>query len=364
MRLNLYKLEEVIDDINGDITYESFVNEVVNEERKYIKVQTIHSESLSYDFFLYSRNRSAIPWLDELKKVFNSLDSEIEYGAIYNGIIVVRRSRGKGPVYALSFGHSFHVVQEFCDYNFAMDFAEREIVKGKVNEKASDFIQSNKIRALINLKDDYMAEVEGGESYKFVSGKPEETKVYGENIDCGYSIRFYRDIELENVESFQKIENLIKHVEESLNKNNNDNFPRVQFLQKKDKRNEKLDAELLESMKDGKDVVEIYSSKFDVIGAKILQLDSHYTYTLYVKNNPRTAMEVILLSIENLTKFVQKNKDIIHDLDDIKITLRKSDDDRIIRSDIKSYLFSIIKLNGKEYMLTGGRWGLINKHSL
>lgn len=361
MKINMYRLDK-IKEKKKYVTYSLFIQEIKKEE--YECVSSIIANDLKYELFVYERERKTILWLEELIKSMGAEEFVRKYGNIYNGILIRKPKRPEQQVYVMPFGHAFHIVQRFCDYNFAMDFAEKEITKDGVILKASDFIQSNKIRALLNIKDDYITSAEGGESYKFVSGKPMPGNEihFGNKIECGYSLHFSREFEFKNRNDFIQINELIKQIEIVLKKKTKVNpFPRVSFFNKKEIINGKLNLLAMSSIFAKKESFEVYVGAFDVIGSKILMLDNSRNYILYIKNEKKdTEKRLEHLNKKNVEEFFISNRDVINSLDDVMVIIEK-DGLESSPDTIRKYLFSIIEENEKKYMLTAGRWGIVNR---
>lgn len=361
MKINLYRLEKVL--LEGeDITFPYFASVIKNDG--YSKMGTpLHNNGLIYDLFVEHKSRKKKDWLVELPKLFPEFSQKIIPGEIYNGILTVRRNDNSKPVYAISLGYSFHIIQEHCDYNFAMDFAEKEITNDSVTSKLSDYIQSNKIRSLLNIKSDFLTANEGGESFKFVKGKP-KFDGFGRSVECGYSIHFPKKYTLEKQEDLSSVTQLIMNVEESLGSPGIVNsFPRVTYIPKKDeKRNSHYDELLLKSMLALKteDDFEIYTSDFDVIGANIIFNDNTSSYKIYIKGHDKE----FYTNPDSLDKgevqdFIRVHSEVIGSLNDVMV---KVTCDGVPRQpvSIKNFLFGIVDDSDGKYMLTSGRWGKIN----
>lgn len=354
MKVNLYKIEQV--QKSDEITYTKFVEKInkkgyVSKEKK-----TIHS--IVFELYINRKQRSEIDWLEELYKVFDKNSDEINYGDIYNAIIIIRGIQNN--IYALTFGHSYHAVQSSCDMNFAMDFAESELKAGDIDTKSSDYVQSIKIRELVNVKEDSVTTSIGGESYRFVAGKP-SFDLYGKRIDCGFAIQFSKTFPIENAESLNDITNLIVNIERSLLKPKVNSFPRIRYLNKSNEQNEVLDAEFLENFNSNNNEIEVYTSTFNIIGSKILYNSAEYKYVLYCKNNKsNTQEEIEFLNQGNVVDYFNRYKNTINILDDVQVIIIKNGEERPSKS-IKNFLFSILEFQEEKYILTNGRWGIVNE---
>jgi len=220
MKVNIYRLEKLENESGSNITYQTFV-ESINVDLYEKQGNTININGHLFEFFRQEKERDKIYWIDELNKAFKISGDTYIAGNIYNGILLIRQVDTTKPVYAVTLGHSYASVQKYCDYNFAMDFAEKEIPMDKVTSKASDFIQSNKIRALLNIKQESLVSTKGGESYKFVIGTPNKDvqDIYGKKIECGYSIHFPINYEVKDESDLKQISDLIQNIERSLKNN-------------------------------------------------------------------------------------------------------------------------------------------------
>ncbi|HHW79908.1 MAG TPA: hypothetical protein GX742_03785, partial [Acholeplasmataceae bacterium] len=201
MKLNLYKIDS---DFNEEINSKL-------EEKDYILCGSVSVESIKYDLFVNQNNRENIFWLNSMKQVFGTLNDMDNFGTIYNGILLI--SFSKIRKYAVTFGYAFHVLQEICDLNFAMDFAEKQLQSSHINLKSSSYVQNVKIKGLINLRSDLIAMNEAGESFNFVSGTPLNTDHFGKKLECSNSIQCSKKFSLQNLEDLKKIGHHINQID-------------------------------------------------------------------------------------------------------------------------------------------------------
>lgn len=356
MKINLYKIEKITLN-NEDNTYNNLV--VKLKAKNYFIESSITVERITYELFINSKDRESINWLDELNKVFDSTELKIDYGKIYNAVLIVKSVQNN--IYALSFGHSFHVLQQLCDLNFALDFAESQLITENIDTKSSDFLQGTKIKELTNVKRDTIATREGGENYKFVSGIPVDS-IFGKRIECGFSIQSSKEINLEELADLNKIAKLIVEVERSISKNIKPNtFPRIRYLSRSNSENSRLDNKLLNTLKDNTTEFEVYTSTFDVIGSSIFMYSTEYSYEMYCKNYKNNTLEVNeYLNKEILLECISRYSDYINHLDDVLVVLHKEDETSIPQS-IKRFLFAVIDEEEEKLIFTDSRWGKVNR---
>jgi|GEM_PF-3252251 len=363
MKVNIYRLEKNENEKGSNITYQTFV-EAINADLYEKQGKALNIKGNIFEFFMQEKERDKIYWIEELNKAFKITSDDYIAGNIYNGILLVRKADATKPVYAITLGHSFASVQKYCDYNFAMDFAEKEIPMDKVTSKASDFIQSNKIRALLNIKQESLVSSKGGESYKFVIGNPNKDvqDVYGKKLECGYSIHFPNNYEIKDVSDLEKISKLIQNIEHSLTKKSVNSFPRVTYVPRSDKTKINILNELLlKSIKENSKDFEVYASDFDIIGADIMLNTNTFSYQLYVNSlSKETKVVIESFDKDDLFRFIEGHKDKISNLDDIKVIISSSDY-KLPATTISNYLFGIVEYDNDKYILSSGRWGLVNQ---
>ena len=363
MKINIYRLEKIINENDDIVTYTTFI-EAIKVEHYVKQGKTSNIKGHIFEYYRQEKPRDKILWIEELNRALNVTNGDYSAGNIYNGILLVRQVESTKAIYAITLGHSFASVQKYCDYNFAMDFAEKEIPLDKVTSKASDFIQSNKIRALLNIKQESLASSKGGESYKFVIGHPREDVqlAFGKKIECGYSIHFPNNYELKKEEDLEEISKLIQNIETSLKKTSINSFPRVTYVPRSDESKITiLNSILLKSVKENSEDFEIYISDFDIIGADIMLNSNTYTYQLYINNQKtETQKEFDSFNKVDLFGYIEQNKDKITSLDDVKVVV-STKEQNLQATTISNYLFGIVTLNNDKYILSSNRWGLVNQ---
>ena len=366
MKINLYKLDQF--KIDEDLsTYDYFKNVLVNGSHPhkflYVGESAVYDEFL-FDLFIQRKQRVKPPWLDDFSNIFKFFNNEINMGEIYNGILTIRQKETTEDVYVISFGYSYNIVQKYCDFNFAMDFAERQLSTDKVTSQITDYIQNIRIRSLLNIKKDFIAPQDGGESFKYVKGVPKDEQIYGSSIECGYSIRFSKSFSIENISDLKELATLIREVETTLSLTNVENkFPRISYLNKSDTQNIELDQIILETLRsehNDSSEIELYMSDFDVIGTNILFNDNTSSYKLYIKNKSYTHNSAIsTLSKKEISIFINNNINVINELNAIRISVIKNNE-VFYNTAVKNFLFAVIDQPDSKYILSSGRWGKAN----
>ncbi len=355
MKVNLFKIDAQED----DSTLETLINEL--ELSGYDNVSNLDYEGIEYNLYIEQKPRRNILWIEELNKVFNFGGISKNLGEINNGVLVINAPSKN--IYAITFGHSYHFIHEYCDRNFALDFAESELKSADVDTKSSDFIHGIKIKELVNLKDNSTPTSIGGESFKFVGGIP-NSQIFGKRIDCGYSIHFGRNFSFEKPEDIKELNNLIIETERTINKKEKlFKFPRITYLPKSNPLNIKLNNLVKEELICNSENIEIYTSSFTVLGSTVLMNSDNYSYSVYVKGKFKKTIEKYdIISKECIVDYFNKYKSDIDDIDSVKVIVEKIEGNIELKAQsIKRYIFASCELNGTEYLLSDNRWGYINQ---
>ena len=354
MKVNLFR----IDTEERDSTIEILISEL--ELSGYNNISNLKYEGIEYSLYIEQKARKSIPWIEELNNVFKFGSISKNLGEINNGILILRAPSKN--IYAITFGHSYHFIHEYCDRNFALDFAESEIKSADVDTKSSDFIHGIKIKELVNLKDNSTPTSEGGESFKFVGGIP-NTPIFGKRVDCGYSIHFGRNFNLEKPEDLKEINKLIVETERTINKEEKlYKFPRITYLPKSNAIISKLNSLVKDELICNSENVEVYTSSFSVLGSTVLMNSNNYCYSIYIKGQIKNTTEKYdIISKECIVNYFIKYKSEIDNIDSVQIIVEKTEDNIVLKpQSIKRYLFASIELNGTEYLLSDNRWGYVN----
>ncbi len=354
MKINLFKIDK---DDKGN-SYEALVSELKLSDYK--NISNLNYEGIEYKLYIEQKPRRKILWIEELNNVFNFGNLSNNFGEINNGVLILNAPSKN--IYAITFGHSYHLIHEYCDRNFALDFAESEIKSADVDTKSSDFIHGIKIKELVNLKDNTTPTSEGGESFKFVGGIP-NSQIFGKRVDCGYSIHFGRNFIFEKPEDLKELNKIIIETERTLSKKDKlYNFPRITYLSKTnaicDELNKLVKAELVCNTEN----IEVYTSSFAILGSTVLMNSDNYCYIVYVKGKNKTTTERYdVLSKKCIVDYFNKYKSEIDDIDSVQIKVVKVENNIELKpQSIKRYLFVSIELNGTEYLLSDNRWGYVN----
>ncbi|WP_210471671.1 DUF6119 family protein [Sporosarcina sp. 6E9] len=214
-------------------------------------------------------------------------------------------------MYALTFGHSYFLVDKYCDRNFAFSFARKMNYKEiRTTALTSPNSQRNKT---INTYIDYSSlEFDSGESFTKLKAKvsqPTDFDLYSELIEVGNSLKFTLK---EN--SIQSICKLIIHIIEILAGEDIYKIPVFSKISDKELL-EVLDKELEEEIQQGTASINI--SEIDIIGATEIFNNNDTTFTIGYKGKSE---EISILSQEEIDKFTKKNELEMHGvLLDIKV---------------------------------------------
>ena len=362
LKINLYRIEKKVDKNKDDITYATLESEL--KAHNYSLKSKENIEGIKYEVFVNEKDRESIEWLEELINIFRFEDFDPNYGELYKAIIIIKGIKNK--IHAIPFGYSYHLIQKLCDFNFALDFAESELTNEGLTIKSSEFLYGNKIKEIVNIKPESIPTTEGGENYKYVSGIPQHTGIFGKKVECGYSIRFSKNISVLQLEGLKEINFLIQEVERAISKKDKlSSFPRVRYFHSEDKINEEYDLKSMEKIKNKEISFDFYISPIDIIGTNFLIYTSEYSFEIYVKNNSSTTKE----SNDNITEqyiiqYIQKNEEKINSLEDIIIIIKNMDEE-VTRKSLKNFLlFIFTDEDNNKIILSSGRWGEVNRSFL
>lgn len=202
-------------------------------------------------------------------------------------------------IYAITFGHSFFLVDKYCDRNFGFSFGRKlEYEEIKTTTLTTPGLRRNKVvNTYINYSE---LEFESGESFAKLKAKeilPDGFSLYKPSLEIGTSIRFNTDRD-----SLDRIIELICHVEEAL-KNPEDKCKIPVFSKITDKDYiAKLEEMLRDQIRQGQAVINI--SELDIIGVTEVFNNNDGTFMLKYKRHER---EISVLNAESIREFCEDN---------------------------------------------------------
>lgn len=260
-------------------------------------IQVGDGESETFGLSLYldrSENQKDISWnwvLDEFDR------EEIQVVSSPKAVILVERD--DGTEYAVTFGHSFFVVDKYCDGDFGFDFARRltydEIKTTTLTTPSSR--RNKTVNTYINYN--YL-DIGSGESFSKLKAKvslADDFMLYKPAVEIGSSIKFVTD-----EDSLERILKLIVHVEDTIQ-----NCPEIYkipvFSKIRDEDEiQRLNAKLATGVCDNPGQVNI--AELDIIGATEIFNNNDSMFEL---KYGRKSKKVTSLTSDELCSFCQEN---------------------------------------------------------
>ena len=260
-------------------------------------IQVGDGENETFGLTLYlnrSENQKDISWnwvLDEFDR------EEIQVVSSPKAVILVER--GDGTEYAVTFGHSFFVVDKYCDGDFGFNFARRlKYDEIKTTTLTTPSSRRNKtVNTYINYN--YL-DIGSGESFSKLKAKvalADGFTLYKPAVEIGSSIKFVTD-----EDSLEHILKLIVHVEDTIQ-----NCPEIYkipvFSRIRDEDElQRLNAKLAAGVCDNPGQLNI--AELDIIGATEIFNNNDSMFEL---KYGRKSKKVTSLTSEEICCFCQEN---------------------------------------------------------
>ena len=260
-------------------------------------IQVGDGENETFGLTLYlnrSENQKDISWnwvLDEFDR------EEIQFVSSPKAVILVER--GDGTEYAVTFGHSFFVVDKYCDGDFGFNFARRlKYDEIKTTTLTTPSSRRNKtVNTYINYN--YL-DIGSGESFSKLKAKvalADGFTLYKPAVEIGSSIKFVTD-----EDSLEHILKLIVHVEDTIQ-----NCPEIYkipvFSRIRDEDElQRLNAKLAAGVCDNPGQLNI--AELDIIGATEIFNNNDSMFEL---KYGRKSKKVTSLTSEEICCFCQEN---------------------------------------------------------
>ena len=341
------------------------IENFLKEETNYEYIESIKSNNqydTHFELYLDSHEKSRPIWIKEVEKLFK-FDIDPYVPKQFNGIIIAKTSKS---IYLVPKGYAFHIVEKIADLNFGMDIAERKVPQGRINLKASDFIQQNKMREVSNYKSNLSTTPIASESVISIVGALSDSDelIFGRSIECGQAVAIGKKFNVDETDSNNNLEefyNVFNEMDIALQQEKVANYPRVNYIESKSKLEQQLDEILLENLvKDG-DERGIYFdvNKIMIVGGRLSIVNPDDNICLNVKNKPKTKMKVEI-DDHSIYEYVKLHKEDIKNLSDLRCSILSSNSEDSLPSKsggIKEFIFAEIEFDGKVYLLSNGRWG-------
>ena len=291
--INLYK----VDTTRSQKLTQDLLRRMQLERTLERSIQTGDGESETFGMSLYldrSENQKDISW----NWVLDKFDRE-EIQVVSSPKAVILVERDDGTEYAVTFGHSFFVVDKYCDGDFGFDFARRltydEIKTTTLTTPSSR--RNKTVNTYINYN--YL-DIGSGESFSKLKAKvslADDFMLYKPAVEIGSSIKFVTD-----EDSLERILKLIVHVEDTIQ-----NCPEIYkipvFSKIRDEDEiQRLNAKLATGVCDNPGQVNI--AELDIIGATEIFNNNDSMFEL---KYGRKSKKVTSLTSEELCSFCQEN---------------------------------------------------------
>ncbi|WP_229252339.1 DUF6119 family protein [Carnobacterium maltaromaticum] len=341
----------------------------VLRENNYVKIGTNKIEpefNLEMFLFFESHEKDYVSWLSEILSFFNVSEAEQNNQNLnqdvlhqYNAIIIFKT---KSNLFAHSFGQGFRVMEQIIDSEFGLKFAEKTIKSEQITLKNVSYIQKNKMKGITNYKKDQGEFPKASESYAFVSGRP-DFELFGSNIDCGTGVSFPIDYKINTEKGFKQLAELINNVDIALElKENKSILPRVKKVKKKSTLTNILDNEILSRITENKGNMNVALdvSKIHLADNSIDIYSGNNHLIIYVVNKISETAEEIAPDDDSIIKYVNKYKDLILSLDNVKIKVTNYSNNSIVTKPLREWIYCELEYEEKVYILDSGFWGYFN----
>lgn len=260
-----------------------------------VKVRDGQTESFGLTLYLdRSEDRKDIAWnwvLEEFEK------QDLQVSTSPKAVILIERD--DGTEYAVTFGHSFFIVDKYSDGDFGFNFARRlKYEEIKTTTLTTPSSRRNKtVNTYINYNE---LDIGSGESFAKIKARvalPDGFTLYKPAVEIGNSIKF-----VTAEDSLEQIIELIVHVENTIR-----DCPEIYKIPvfsriKDDDEIERLNAVLAASVYDDPGQVNI--SELDIIGATEIFNNNDSEFEL---KYGRKSKKVSSLTSEELRGFCQEN---------------------------------------------------------
>lgn len=272
----------------------------------------------------------------------------------------IRKQRNK--VYLISFGQSYHDIYDVIDYDFGIDFAEKTIARDDITHKHVNFFQQNKLAEVTNFRRSSLGFDKPTESFNAISGIPFDKTRYGSTIKCSLGVTFNIKTTINDFKN--EIIDYIINIDEILEEGPTiSTFPRLRKVQDKELEYT-LDNHLLTLLKTAiteNNVVDL--SRFIETPNSLIVLEDMTNLTMYIIGNKKESNKIIFdgneTIIDQLINFCEKNKEIIFDINKVKVEMTFPTGETQQYS-IKKVLHAEINIQEKKYLLHNGKWGVCN----
>lgn len=340
MNISLYKIKSSIN-LNDVFKY--------LKEENYSKTDQKLYKNVGIYLFVELKEREPTNWQIFLQENFNF--PEIEQGQNLNSILIFKVF---SSLYIVPFGRAYNSILNIIDFEFGMNFAERQIINEKITAKKINYYLQNKVRELTTFNNNWIEAPLPNQSYSEISGGVRKPEVFGNSVTCSDKVKFTINLPSIN-ELLQKIIDIIIETDNTLQSPIiNSNIPRIKPITKESLSNELYNQlHYLIQSNHISDVNLNFIGIYEIDGSN--ELINFDQITFYYKRK-KTDNIINIPDFEKLLPILKKNH---YDLRDIKIEIDTSNKD-VKRWSIWKILDISIKYNNNIYIHEKNKWYYIN----
>ncbi|HJK33086.1 MAG TPA: TIGR04141 family sporadically distributed protein [Methanocorpusculum sp.] len=358
--ISLYKID------NSKI--EKFKNYVHSHESGYVRkgdVQSVpyisdedeNATEIQYEVSLYykpAQDERNLPWNWALR-LFDEPDEKVKGSP--SGFLLFQENQST-EMYVVTFGYAYFKVDQYCDKNWAFDFAKRSRFQNfkitALNSPASKL--NKKINTYRDVYEDL--DFESGDALTKLKGNislESGFTLFKPTIEFGNSIKFSVD-----TLTLIHICRIIKYVESTIkNSEITQKIPYYNLIRDEEKKKNHLQKlrDLISTSSENLRELPIDFSEFQICGTNIIfNNDDEISYSYY-----RTSTTCNTISIDSLSTFVQENHILPEKLLDVWIVVKENGNEKYRKKilDIISYVDI-----GEHTLLIDGNWYEYNEDFL
>jgi uncharacterized protein (TIGR04141 family) len=340
MNISLYKIRKNVN-LNDIFKY--------LREESYEKKDHMFQKGIGIYLFIEIRDRSPKDWQVFLSENFDF--DEFEDGNYINSIIIFKIF---SSLYVVPFGRAYHAIIDIIDFEFGMNFAEKQIVNKKIKGKKINYYLQNKIRELTTFNKNWIEAPIPNQSYSEISGGVRKPNIFGNNVTCSDKVKFTLNLP-PNKTLLDKIIDIIIETDKTLNTPiKKSNIPRIKPITK-DNLSYELYKELSHLIKcnNTRDLNLNFVGIYEANGVNEL-LNFNQIKFYYKKRKVEN-----IIKINEFEEFLPMLQRFDYNLDDIKIDI-VSEIDEVKRWDIWKILDISIKYNNNMYIHENNKWYFLN----
>ncbi|MHD0396390.1 DUF6119 family protein [Staphylococcus simulans] len=240
------------------------------------------------------------------------------------------------------------------DFEFGMNFAEKQIINEKIKGKKINYYLQNKVRELTTFNKNWIESPLPNQSYSEVTGGVRNPEIFGNNITCSDKVKFHFS-KITNSELLDKITEIISEIDWALNAPvSNNSIPRIKPVKNNNDSNQ-LYSYMNSAIQDKSEDINV---KFVGINEsndsnELINLEQITFYHGRVKKDNAFNVK----SVDELLEILQSSG---YNLEDIKIKISNGDDNRKA-VEIWGILDISLKFNNSTYIHTKHGWYYFNK---